>query len=957
MLHGVWAPGSGLMLWRAGRDGDPAGAAASGDELAGLPRSVARAFARTPRHRTTISLPTDDGEVRATTIRTIGVGPADAVEMLQRMPDRPELVSGELRYLAHVVAGLAVWARSGRVVPALTRVDDEWWVRWQPMVDRPQRAWRAELLGLMPPVQVSLGDRAAIFDDLVAELVDPLVRSIIGRPPAAHKLTEALIDETPIAGVGERDRRAFERWRDSVVDDSRLVLRLVEPDPVDTRVAPLGAAVETEPEDDVLWTLEILIQDPGAAPVSLREVRARDPLLFAEGARTLDLARTICPILALAPESPSGDLLLPTVAVLDLIERGIPALTAADITVLLPREWTSVTASLSLQVRSPALPKTGVEGGVGMPAVLAYDWRLALGDVELTEEELDRLSTASAELVRLRGQWVRADPRAIAAAVAYMGKNAPPPEPTLGDTMALLAGGDDPDLPPIEVTGSGWAVDLLRGDLEPEPVEMPPDFRGRLRPYQQRGVDWLAFMTAAGLGAVLADDMGLGKTVQLLGLLAAERAREAPGATLLIAPMSVIGNWEREAARFAPGLRVLVQHGSGRATEDALVAGAAAADLVITTYALCARDIATLARIPWRRVVLDEAQHVKNPATAAAKAVRRLPARHRVALTGTPVENRLSELWAALDVVNPGMLGPLSQFHARYAVPIEREGDQDALAALRRRTAPFILRRVKTDTSIIADLPEKFEMTVRANLTREQAALYRSVVDDSIARIAESEGPERKGLVLATLTRLKQVCNHPAHYLDDGSPVVRRGAHRSGKLELLDDILDAALADGEKVLLFTQFRQFGDLVVGYLTARYGEDVPFLHGGVARKRRDAMVERFQTPDGPPIMMLSLKAGGTGLNLTAANHVVHLDRWWNPAVENQATDRAFRIGQGRDVQVRKLVCVGTIEERIDELLERKQGLADDVVGVGERWITEMDDAELKEIFALSDVAVAQ
>lgn len=944
MLHGVWVPGSGLMLWHTN---EPEG-------LPDLPRSVLRTFERTPRHRTTVALPGPDG-VRPTAIRAIGLGPADAVRLLRQIPDRPDVVSGELRYLAHVTAGLDIWARSGRVAPGLLRIDDEWWVRWQPMADRPQRAWRAELLGLMPPVQLSMGEAAEIFDDLVAELVDPLVHAIIGRPPAAHKLTEALLDQTPITGVGEKDRRAFERWRESVVDDARLVLRLVEPDPADTAVAPAGGEVEADAEDDVLWTLEILIQDPGSAPVSLREVRARDPLLFAEGARGLDVARSICPILALAPESPSGDLLLPTASVLDLIERGIPALTAADITVLLPREWTSVAASLSLQVRSPALPNTGVEGGVGMPAVLSYDWRLALGDVELTEEELDRLSNASAELVRLRGQWVRADPRAIAAAVAYMGKNPAPPEPTLGDTVALLAGGDDPNLPPIEVAGSGWAVDLLRGDVQPEPVAMPADFHGVLRPYQQRGVDWLAFMTAAGLGAVLADDMGLGKTVQLLGLLAAERERDLPGTTLLIAPMSVIGNWQREAARFAPGLRVVVQHGSGRAAGDALVAGAADADLVITTYALCAKDIGTLSRIAWRRVVLDEAQHVKNPTTAAAKAVRRLPARHRLALTGTPVENRLSELWAALDVVNPGILGSLHQFHARYAVPIEREGDADALAALRRRTAPFILRRVKTDRSIIADLPEKFEMTVRANLTREQAALYRSVVDDSIARIAESDGAERKGLVLATLTRLKQVCNHPAHFLDDGSPVVRRGTHRSGKLELLDDILDAALAEGEKALLFTQFRQFGDLVVDYLRARYDDAVPFLHGGVARKRRDAMVERFQKPDGPSIMMLSLKAGGTGLNLTAANHVVHLDRWWNPAVENQATDRAFRIGQGRDVQVRKLVCVGTIEERIDELLERKQGLADDVVGVGERWITEMDDAELKEIFALSDGAV--
>lgn len=932
------------MLWSDPGPGTPA----PGD-MPALPRIVARAYARTPRHRITIACPGEDG-IQLRKVRTIGVGPADAVDLLLRMPNDPALVSGELRYLAHIAAGLSVWARRGRVVPGLIRTDGEWWVRWQVIADRPQRAWRAELLGLMPAVQTSVGDRGEIFDDVVAELIDPLVRSIIGRPPAAHPFTEALIDDVPITGVGEKDRRALERWRESAVDLSRLVLRLVEPEVPDDEA-------DVEDEDDVLWRLEVLVQEPGTAPESLREVRARDPLLFAEGARTLDRAREVCPPLALAPESPQGDLLLTTTGVLDLIERGVPALSAADITVLLPREWTTVTASMSVHVRSPAQPDTGVAGSVGMSAVLSYDWRLALGDAELTEAELNRLAAASAELVRLRGKWVRADPRALAAAAAYVGRSNEQPTHTVPEAVALLAGSDDVDLPPIDVRGHGWAADLLRGELQPEHIEMPPEFHGRLRPYQQRGVDWLAFMSSVGLGAILADDMGLGKTVQLLGLLSAERARGADGATLLIAPMSVIGNWEREAARFAPDLRVMVHHGSDRAADEDLVTGARRADLVITTYALCAKDIDHLVRVDWRRVVLDEAQHIKNPATAAAKAVRRLDARHRVALTGTPVENRLSELWAAIDVVNPGSLGSMSQFHARYAVPIERDGDPDALAALRRRTTPFILRRVKTDRSIIADLPEKVEMTVRANLTREQAALYRSIVDDSVAKIAESSGVERKGLVLATLTRLKQVCNHPAQYLDDGSPVVTRGEHRSGKLELVDDILDSARSDGEKILLFTQFRQFGDLVASYLRARYDDEVPFLHGGVARKRRDAMVERFQKPDGPAIMLLSLKAGGTGLNLTSANHVVHLDRWWNPAVENQATDRAFRIGQGRDVQVRKLVCVGTIEERIDELLERKQGLADDVVGAGERWITEMDDGELRELFTLSDSAVAQ
>ncbi len=317
----------------------------------------------------------------------------------------------------------------------------------------------------------------------------------------------------------------------------------------------------------------------------------------------------------------------------------------------------------------------------------------------------------------------------------------------------------------------------------------------------------------------------------------------------------------------------------------------------------------------------------------------------------------MEELRSILDFAMPSLLGSAQTFRARFAVPIEREQDQNAISRLRFLTQPFVLRRVKTDPAVISDLPEKFEMTVRANLTVEQAALYQAVVDDMLAKIKDAKGMARKGAVLGALTRLKQVCNHPAHFLGDGSAVLLRGHHRSGKLALVEDILESVLADGEKALLFTQFREFGDLVAPYLVERFGSELPFLHGGVAKKRRDAMVERFQSGDGPPLMLLSLKAGGTGLNLTAANHVVHLDRWWNPAVENQATDRAFRIGQRRDVQVRKLVCVDTIEEKIDEMINGKRHLAELAVGAGENWITEMGTDELRELFALGAEAVGE
>ncbi|MEX1171031.1 MAG: DEAD/DEAH box helicase, partial [Chloroflexota bacterium] len=423
--------------------------------------------------------------------------------------------------------------------------------------------------------------------------------------------------------------------------------------------------------------------------------------------------------------------------------------------------------------------------------------------------------------------------------------------------------------------------------------------------------------------------------------------------TLVVCPMSVVENWRREAERFAPGLAVHVHHGGDRLGGEDLGVAAAGADLVITTYGLVARDIETLSAISWGRLVLDEAQNIKNSAARQAQAVRRIRAPRRIALTGTPVENRLAELWSIMEVLNPGLLGSANAFRQRFAVPIERYGDDDAAGRLRRATAPFILRRLKSDRSIIADLPDKLEMTVYCSLTREQATLYQAVVDEMMERVASSEGIERRGLILATMLRLKQVCNHPAQMLADGSPL----AGRSGKLERVEEILEEVLAEGDRALLFTQFAAFGTLLRMHLRDRFGREVLYLHGGTRRADRDAMVAQFQGEGGPSIMILSLKAGGTGLNLTAANHVIHVDRWWNPAVEDQASDRAYRIGQRRNVQVRKLVCAGTLEERIAALLEAKRALAERVVGTGETWLTELSTAELRDLVALSADAVAE
>ena len=470
-------------------------------------------------------------------------------------------------------------------------------------------------------------------------------------------------------------------------------------------------------------------------------------------------------------------------------------------------------------------------------------------------------------------------------------------------------------------------------------------------------MDWLYWMSRNNIGAVLADDMGLGKTLQLLSLLAVERAEakanaapdELPedyrvGPTLVVAPTSVVGNWAREAEKFVPSLKVLVHHGTNRLKDDDLLTVANAADIVITSYGTIGRDYTLLGQVEWDRVVLDEAQAIKNSGTRSSKAVRSLPSRHRLALTGTPIENRLSEMRSILDFVNPGVLGSASFFRNHFAKAIEREDNAEMAEKLRQLTGPFILRRLKTDPNIIDDLPEKTEQILSVSLTSEQAALYKALVQDVERRLEETEGIARRGLVLATLTRIKQICNHPAHYLGDDSPVTIKGKHRSGKVAELMRIVSQAVESGERVLIFTQYKAFGAILQPYLSEQLGREVPFLHGGVTKSRRDSMVADFQHPDGPPAMLLSLKAGGTGLNLTAANIVVHMDRWWNPAVENQATDRAFRIGQNKNVQVYKMITEGTLEESIQDILDGKTKLAGSVVGEGEGWITELDSEDL-------------
>ncbi|MDP9208566.1 MAG: DEAD/DEAH box helicase, partial [Actinomycetota bacterium] len=469
-------------------------------------------------------------------------------------------------------------------------------------------------------------------------------------------------------------------------------------------------------------------------------------------------------------------------------------------------------------------------------------------------------------------------------------------------------------------------------------VAPPADLRATLRPYQRRGLSWLAQMCELGLGGCLADDMGLGKTVQVIALHLHRRPLEA-GPTLVVCPTSLLGNWQRELVRFAPDVPVRRYHGGGRHLE-----GLAVDEVVLVTYGVVRRDRAVLAEVGWGLVVADEAQHAKNPLSRTARELRAIPAPARVALTGTPVENRLTELWSILDWTTPGLLGPLERFRRSVAVPVERYRDPDATQRLARVVRPFLLRRRKSDPGIAPELPPKTETDRVVPLTAEQATLYEAVVRETLAEIASSEGIERRGLVLKLLTALKQICNHPAQYLREPGPL----PGRSGKLAALDELLEVILDEGESVLVFSQYVEMCRLIQARLADR-GVPTLFLHGRVPARRREELVARFEDGEAP-VFLLSLKAGGVGLNLTRATHVVHYDRWWNPAVEDQATDRAYRIGQDRPVQVHRLVTEGTLEDRIAALLASKRGLAEAVVGAGEAWITELSDSELAELVSL-------
>ena len=914
----------------------------------------------------------------------------DALHLLTALPAPeelpPQLVLGDDLTFWSAVARFALELLAAqRYIPSIEQTAPlSFQARWRPVFDRPQDASRlSQLLGSMPPAaraclppelkgEPDAAPAHRLLEDFLTTVVDAAVREWQGpewRPMRGDDVAVAWLNalfsadptvEGPYFTLSTLVR-AHKTWMRQlrVAGDAtfRVCFRLEVPKTTE-EAWPLDFLLQASDDPSLLLPAETIWKARGKALTYLnrRFEEPQERLLTALG-----YASNI-----FRPLERSLHQRRPTAAYLrtdeayTFLREAAPLLEQSGFGVLVPPWWNKRGSRLGarLQVKSTSSPPSVSTGILSLDNLVNYQWEIVLGDQALTREEFEALARLKMPLVQVRGQWVALNPEEIEAAIRFWKKRQAKAQMSVLEALLweLSGKGEVEGLPVEEVEVTGWMGDLLEQLKEGERLEelpQPDALAGELRPYQRRGFSWLTFMRRWGLGACLADDMGLGKTIQAIALFLHDRKHDGqvPPA-LVVCPTSVAGNWQREIERFAPDLRPLLHHGAGRATGQDFLAQAQEHDVVITSYGLARRDADLLSQVHWSEVILDEAQSIKNPAAKQTQAMRRLTADFRIALTGTPVENRLSELWSIMHFLNPGYLGPQKRFRTEFALPIERYRDPLATQRLRQLVSPFILRRLKTDRTIIQDLPEKLEMKVYCNLTPEQATLYEATVQDSLTQIEESEGIQRKGIVLSTLLKLKQICNHPTQFLGDGSEL----PGRSGKLARLTEMLTEALAVGDRALIFTQFATMGQMLKSYLQETFGREVLFLHGGTPRKQRERMIERFQSDGhGPPFFVLSLKAGGLGLNLTAANHVFHFDRWWNPAVEDQATDRAFRIGQTRNVQVHKFLCIGTMEENIDALIESKKALAESIVTADESWLTELSTDELREMLRLRPEAV--
>jgi len=634
----------------------------------------------------------------------------------------------------------------------------------------------------------------------------------------------------------------------------------------------------------------------------------------------------------------------------------------AGYSVIVPAWWTPqgrrrTKVRLKTALRSPKGTAATSHGYFTLNAIIAYEYQLSIGGQVVTEEEWQQLVNAKTPLVQFRGQWMELDRDKMQQLLQFWQTHQhEEPEITLLDMLKIGTESED-DLEWDHDQSLQDMLSRLHDKNAFAPIKDPQALQGNLRDYQRRGVAWLQYLEHLGLNPCLADDMGLGKTLEVIAHLLKER-EESTGVppTLVIAPTSVLGNWRKEIERFAPQLRTLVHQGSTRLKDKRAFAETCQThDVILTSFALARLDEKLLQSLKWHRVVVDEAQNIKNPHAAQTRAILKLAAPHRLALTGTPVENRMRDLWSIFNFLNPGYLGKEAQFRKTFEEPIQKNNNLATSATLKKLVEPFILRRVKTDKRIIDDLPEKIEQKMYCTLSSEQASLYEAIVKDVTEQLNEAEGIQRKGLILSTLLKLKQICNHPTQFLQDGSAFT---TERSHKLQRLGEMIEEVIDSGESALIFTQFTEIGGELERHLAHVLHYNTYYLHGGTSVARRERMITEFQDPETEPsVFLLSLRAGGVGLNLTKANHVFHFDRWWNPAVEDQATDRAFRIGQRKNVFVHKFLAMGTLEERIDAMIEDKKRLSSLVVGADESWLTELDNDTFKELIALRRSAVLE
>ena len=635
------------------------------------------------------------------------------------------------------------------------------------------------------------------------------------------------------------------------------------------------------------------------------------------------------------------------------LTRDTPELREKGIELMLPYWWIGTRARPRIELQTGR--KSEITGSVmfGIAEILSFDYRISLCDEPVSPKLFKKAVELKMPFIRVGGRWVSCDCTSLSHAIKNFETRFIKGRSTAGDLLRFsLMEKEEEEIDFSILPGDEWTADLLslaEGNKPHQNRSVPLSFQGTLRPYQEEGFAFLLQCTERGFGACLADDMGLGKTPQTIAWLLSIREADPNLPPVLIAcPMSVVGNWERELRRFAPSIQFWTHHGSSRIKGDEFFKTISRYDLIITTYHLTVRDKEEFTTISWSAIILDEAQNIKNPQTSQTKAIKRFRSRWRVALTGTPVENRLLELWSIMDFLNPGYLGRQQAFLDRYASRIECEDDQSATAELRRLISPFLLRRMKTDRSIIADLPEKMEYKVYCSLTYEQATLYQAVVNEMAEKLDQISGIARKGLILASITRLKQICNHPGLIAKD---MVMR-PERSGKVRRVIEMLEEVCDEGDSALIFSQYATFAEEVAEMCRKHFSCPVLIITGATPRKERERLINRFQSESGSSIFVISLKAGGTGLNLTAATHVFHIDRWWNPAVEDQATDRTYRIGQTKNVQVHLMIAAGTLEEKIDEMNTRKRSLAEGILAPGDDLLTTLSTKELLSVVALRD-----